>query len=56
MKKNYCEDFVFSLLFQTLNQFSCVTLGGLVAELLVAGNSDGHLADILKVKDKQPCV
>ncbi|XP_050937244.1 uncharacterized protein LOC103492218 isoform X2 [Cucumis melo] len=34
---------------KTLNQFSCVTLGGLVAELLVAGNSDGHLADILKL-------
>ncbi|XP_022154617.1 uncharacterized protein LOC111021838 [Momordica charantia] len=34
---------------KTLKQFSCVTLGGLVAELLVAGNSDGHLADILKV-------
>lgn len=42
-------DFVIFLLLQTLNQFSCVTLGGLVAELLVAGNSDGHLADILKV-------
>ncbi|XP_022968755.1 uncharacterized protein LOC111467900 isoform X1 [Cucurbita maxima] len=33
-----------------LNQFSCVILGGLVAELLVAGNSDGHLADILKLE------
>lgn len=32
-----------------LNQFSCVALGGLVAELLVAGNSDGHLADMLKL-------
>ncbi|KAG6590419.1 uncharacterized protein LOC111461960 [Cucurbita moschata] len=33
-----------------LKQFSCVILGGLVAELLVAGNSDGHLADILKLE------
>ncbi|TYK10198.1 uncharacterized protein E5676_scaffold16G003430 [Cucumis melo var. makuwa] len=39
----------FEFLGETLNQFSCVTLGGLVAELLVAGNSDGHLADILKL-------
>ncbi|XP_023515950.1 uncharacterized protein LOC111779959 isoform X2 [Cucurbita pepo subsp. pepo] len=33
-----------------LKQFSCVILGGLAAELLVAGKSDGHLADILKLE------
>ncbi|KAL5768405.1 hypothetical protein ACOSP7_014959 [Xanthoceras sorbifolium] len=35
---------------KTLNNFSCVLLGGLVAEHIVSGYSDGHHADINKLE------
>lgn len=35
---------------QTLSNFSCVILGGLVAEHIAFGHSEGHYADIDKVR------
>ncbi|CAN0920661.1 hypothetical protein LINGRAHAP2_LOCUS32162 [Linum grandiflorum] len=38
------------LLHYTLNAFSCIILGGLVAEYLAFGHAEGHLADLEKVQ------
>ncbi|CAN0920659.1 hypothetical protein LINGRAHAP2_LOCUS32162 [Linum grandiflorum] len=34
---------------KTLNAFSCIILGGLVAEYLAFGHAEGHLADLEKL-------
>ncbi|KAF2307123.1 hypothetical protein GH714_024959 [Hevea brasiliensis] len=42
-----CEEDHF-LCLQTLNNFSCIILGGLVVEHLVFGDSEGHYSDVDK--------